>query len=90
VATGTWAIAWKLPLSDGSAGTAAHPGPKLTIESVVMLGAGLAPMEGAEPVSDVESLPQAASEIEKIAAAVRAVNLVARMVRSSIVRTYIH
>src|SRR3954471_19103558 len=44
VATGTWAMAWKLPLSDGSAGTAAQPDPKFTVESVVdgaMVGAAV-------------------------------------------------
>src|SRR4051812_33396991 len=44
VATGTCAMAWKLPLSDASVGTAAQPVPKLTVESIVdgaMLGAAL-------------------------------------------------
>src|SRR5690349_9270322 len=84
VATGTWAMAWKLPLFDGSAGTAAHPLPKFSMAGAALdiIGAGLVVVGAAagSPASLPESsLPQAASEIEKIAAAVSAVILVARI-----------
>src|SRR3954462_3522715 len=45
VATGTIAMAWKLPLFDASVGTAAQPAPKFTVVSMAgaddMVGAAL-------------------------------------------------
>src|SRR3954453_1826064 len=92
VATGTCAMAWKLALFAGSVGTAAQPGPKGAIAAVAnMLGAGVAVVvagAAALAVSLFESLPHAASEIEKTAAAASAVSLGARMVHSSIFGIY--
>ncbi|GAA2633675.1 hypothetical protein GCM10010436_47240 [Paractinoplanes durhamensis] len=85
MATGTWAMAWKLPLSDGSVGTAAQPAPNVAIESAedgAMVGAIVVVVGAAAvlPESVESSLPQAVSEIEKATAAARAVSFVARMV----------
>ncbi|GAA0565088.1 hypothetical protein GCM10010172_55730 [Paractinoplanes ferrugineus] len=85
VATGTCDIDWKLPLFDGSVGTAAQPEPKLTIESLgaddgIMLGAAVVVVGAAAVVSLLSSLPpQAAMEAEKARAAATAVSLIARI-----------
>jgi hypothetical protein len=78
-------MAWKLPGLEASVGTAAQPAPKVAIVSVadaegaaLIIGEAGAVVAAAELLSPLE-LPQAASEMEKRAAAATAVIFVARM-----------
>ncbi|GGL18324.1 hypothetical protein GCM10012284_61170 [Mangrovihabitans endophyticus] len=87
MATGTCAIASKLPGLDESVGTAEQPEPKLVIMSPDMsedmLGAGLLMVDSgaALPVDESSELsPHAARETLNRAAAAMAVSFVARMV----------
>ncbi|GAB7045728.1 hypothetical protein JCM9534A_08540 [Catenuloplanes indicus JCM 9534] len=89
VATGTCAIAWKLPAFAGSVGTDAHPGPNSAAIAGALLAIPVAAGAGV-PVAPVlvsaSSLwPQAASPRQIVAALATAIIRIVRMVKCPLI-----
>ncbi|GAB7036621.1 hypothetical protein JCM9533A_04680 [Catenuloplanes niger JCM 9533] len=89
-ATGTCAIAWKLPAFAGSVGTAAQPGPNSAAAIAGALLAIAVAMGVASPVAPVlvsasSPWPQAASPRQRVAALATAIIRIVRMVKCPLI-----